>query len=75
MPIVQGFRRFFEVIFIVGGSLKRSLGMASIAFTIPKAFGFEAATRRKLMPLVNGPSLPGIYSRVPNCTPGTFPCG
>jgi hypothetical protein len=28
-----------------GGSLKRSLGMASPAFTIPKAFGFEAATQ------------------------------
>jgi hypothetical protein len=27
-----------------GGSLKRSLGMASGALTIPKAFGFEAAT-------------------------------
>jgi len=29
-----------------GGSLKRSLGMAYDAFPIPKAFGFEAATRR-----------------------------
>ena len=28
----------------VGGSLKRSLGMACNTFTIPKAFGFEAAT-------------------------------
>jgi len=28
----------------VGGSLKRSLGMASGVLTIPKAFGFEAAT-------------------------------
>jgi len=27
-----------------GGSLKRSLGMVSLVFTIPKAFGFEAAT-------------------------------
>jgi len=29
----------------MGGSLKRSLGMASGVLTIPKAFGFEAATR------------------------------
>ena len=28
----------------LGGSLKRSLGMVLIAFTIPKAFCFEAAT-------------------------------
>jgi len=28
-----------------GGSLKRSLGMASHTFSIPKAFGFEAATQ------------------------------
>ncbi len=28
-----------------GGSLKRSLGMVSLMFTIPKAFGFEAATQ------------------------------
>jgi hypothetical protein len=28
-----------------GGSLKRSLGMAFVTFTIPKAFGFEAATQ------------------------------
>jgi len=28
----------------VGGSLKRSLGMARGVLTIPKAFGFEAAT-------------------------------
>ena len=28
-----------------GGSLKRSLGMAFLAFTIPKTFGFEAATQ------------------------------
>ena len=28
-----------------GGSLKRSLGMASGAMTIPKAFSFEAATQ------------------------------
>jgi hypothetical protein len=27
-----------------GGSLKRSLGMVCLTFTIPKAFGFEAAT-------------------------------
>jgi hypothetical protein len=27
------------------GSLKRSLEMVSLAFTIPKAFGFEAATQ------------------------------
>ena len=31
----------------LGGSLKRSLGMASFALTIPKAFGFEAATRHR----------------------------
>ena len=30
-----------------GGSLKRSLGMASQGLTIPKAFGFEAATQRQ----------------------------
>jgi len=30
---------------IKGDSLKRSLGMVSPEFTIPKAFGFEAATR------------------------------
>jgi hypothetical protein len=29
----------------MGGSLKRSLGMVSLMFTIPKAFGFEAATQ------------------------------
>jgi len=29
----------------MGGSLKHSLGMASPASTIPKAFGFEAATQ------------------------------
>jgi hypothetical protein len=28
-----------------GGSLKRSLGMVSLAFAIPRAFGFEAATQ------------------------------
>jgi hypothetical protein len=28
-----------------GGSLKRSLGMVSPAFTSPKAFGFGAATQ------------------------------
>jgi hypothetical protein len=28
-----------------GGSLKRSLGMANHVFSIPKAFGFEAATQ------------------------------
>jgi len=28
-----------------GGSLKRSLVMAFITFTIPKVFGFEAATQ------------------------------
>ena len=28
-----------------GGSLKRSLGMASGTLTIPKAFGFEDATQ------------------------------
>jgi hypothetical protein len=28
-----------------GGSLKRSLGMALGALTIPKAFGLEAATQ------------------------------
>jgi len=28
-----------------GGSLKRSLGMASGALTIPKAYGFEDATQ------------------------------
>ena len=28
-----------------GGSLKRSLGMASGVLTIPKPFGFEAATQ------------------------------
>ncbi|MHC4203266.1 MAG: hypothetical protein ACYSTT_01335 [Planctomycetota bacterium] len=27
------------------GSLKRSLGMVSDVLTIPKAYGFEAATR------------------------------
>jgi len=31
-----------------GGSLKRSLGMASGTPTIPKAFGFEAATRSRV---------------------------
>jgi len=30
-----------------GGSLKRSLGMAFTALTIPKAYGFEAATQLK----------------------------
>jgi len=29
----------------MSGSLKRSLGMASCISTIPKAFGFEAATQ------------------------------
>ena len=28
-----------------GGTLKRSLGMASAASTIPKAYGFEDATQ------------------------------
>jgi hypothetical protein len=28
----------------LGGSLKRSLGMVSFVLTIPKAYGFEAAT-------------------------------
>jgi len=31
--------------FRLGGSLKRSLGLAFPTSTIPKAFGFEAATR------------------------------
>jgi hypothetical protein len=34
-----------DLIALKGGSLKRSLGMASGELTIPKAFGFEAATR------------------------------
>ncbi|HUV64395.1 MAG TPA: hypothetical protein VMW24_10895 [Sedimentisphaerales bacterium] len=36
-----------QLILIVwkGGSLKRSLGMACGAFTIPKAYGFEDATQ------------------------------
>jgi hypothetical protein len=29
----------------MGGSLKRSLGMVLAMFTIPKTFGFEAATQ------------------------------
>jgi len=29
----------------MGGSLKRSLGMVYAMSTIPKAFGFEAATQ------------------------------
>ena len=32
-------------IYTMGGSLKRSLGMVFYGFTIPKAFGFEAATQ------------------------------
>ena len=35
----------FDLIAWEGGSLKRSLGTASEAFTIPKTSGFEAATR------------------------------
>ena len=35
----------FDLITWKGGSLKCSLGMTSSAFTIPKAFGFEAATQ------------------------------
>jgi hypothetical protein len=34
----------FDLIALKGGSLKRSLGMASGYLTIPKACGFEAAT-------------------------------
>jgi hypothetical protein len=30
-----------------GDSLKRSLGMVHLSFSIPKAFGFEAATLPK----------------------------
>jgi hypothetical protein len=36
----------FDLIAWKGGSLKRSLGMASLVFTIPKAFGFEVATQQ-----------------------------
>jgi hypothetical protein len=35
----------FHLLVWKGGSLKRSLGMAFPVWTIPKAFGFEAATR------------------------------
>jgi len=35
----------FDLVAWKGGSLKRSLGMVSLVFTIPKAFGFEAATQ------------------------------
>ena len=38
---------------IKGGSLKRSLGMVSSVFTIPKASGFEAATPSFLKTFLN----------------------
>jgi hypothetical protein len=50
IPDVQDSRLFIEVILKMGGSLKRSLGMASFAFTIPIPINGnrdEAATRRR----------------------------
>ena len=46
-PLKLTRRAFLKSTLLVpaGGSLKRSLGMVSLAFTIPKAFGFEAATQ------------------------------
>ena len=42
------------------GSLKRSLGMASVDLTIPKAFGFEAATHFPLI-LLSGSLIPIVF--------------